>query len=263
MDDPAAIPVSETDAALLNKRVHAPSRARRRQGPSPKARGIPAASPTVWIVPSRVPRPTPLAVGPVVQSWQANFASTSSVRGRGLCENGRQNGLENGPLSFHPFGQLAEEPPQQVSPQLSVYNRLGNPLLSFSHPLWLPGSNTWPLHFSEIDGQGSSHDLQSRSEELPVSTSSRRESHGGQVEDHTKTASPGATSVSRPDTRQYILELAEKNADSLAFDVDAKELLKSRHAFPELINAFSVKFGLNEDPHMDRDVMYFVYKYQR
>lgn len=253
MNEPVdANTANETDAAPEYGRRSASPMAQPLQMESPMAQSMSAAS-LVAGPASPVVRPTSPVVVP---SWPSTYLEyTSLIDDVGLWANGR----ENGPLSSHAFLQLDDELQQQVSPHISVFGRL------VPNPPWSPRYDSGSLHFSQsfINEMRSSQDLQSRDEKLPVSTSSTGENHGGRGEEHTKTAPPAATSVSRPDARHYILELANKIANSLTSDVDAKELLKSRHAFPELIEGCSVKFGLKSGSQIDRDVMYFVNKHQR
>ena len=70
------------------------------------------------------------------------------------------------------------------------------------------------------------------------------------------------TSVAPVKARHCVMELAHKIVNRLGLDVDAKELVKSRHAFPGLIKAFSIKLGLSGS-ETDLDAMYFVHKYHR
>ncbi len=75
--------------------------------------------------------------------------------------------------------------------------------------------------------------------------------------------SAATTSVAQVNARHCVAELAHEIVNKLGLDVDAKELVKSQHAFPELIKAFSIKLGLESTSETDQDVMYFVYKHHQ
>lgn len=64
----------------------------------------------------------------------------------------------------------------------------------------------------------------------------------------------------RANVGDYVSELAQAIDSRLGAFVAARELVKSRHVFPDMIKAFSIKLGLESASQTNQDIMYFVHK---